>query len=96
MFIVDFQGKSEIFQCSPISNGSVLPSELPLRTDNTLSFCHFTKDNILGITNDLDANKAHGHDKISIRTLKICGDSVCRSRNTIFKDLLRTGRFPLE
>ena len=54
-YIVDFQEKSEIFnsffadQCSPISNGSVLPSELPLCADRTLSSCHFTKDDILQI-----------------------------------------------
>ena len=59
-FIVDFQEKSEIFnsfyadQCSPISNGNVLPSELPLRTGSSLSSCHFTKDNILRIINNLD------------------------------------------
>ena len=77
-FIVDFQEKSEIFnpffadQCSPISNGSVLPSELPLRKDSSLSSCHFTKDDILGIINNLDPNKAHGHDEISVR-IPICG-----------------------
>ena len=91
-FIVNFQGKSEIFnsfiadQYSPISNGSVLPSELPLRTDSSLSSCHFTKDDILRIINNLEPNKAHGHDEISICMLKICGDSIC----------LRTGIFPLE
>ena len=100
--IVDFQEKSEIFnsffadQCSPISNGSVLPSELPLRTDSSLPSCHFTKDDILRIINNLDPNKAHGHDEISIRMLKICGDSTCRPLSIIFKTCLRTGIFPLE
>ena len=28
--------------------------------------------------NNLDPNKAHGHDKIIICMLKICGDSICR------------------
>ena len=28
--------------------------------------------------NNLDANKAHGHDEISIRMFKSCGSSVCR------------------
>ena len=74
-YIVDFEEKSEIFnsfftdQCSPISNGSVLPSELLLRTDSTLSTCHFAKESILRIIkiiNKLDPNKAHGHDEISI------------------------------
>ena len=83
-------------QCSPISNGSVLPSELPWRTDSTLSTCHFAKEDILRIINNLDPNKAHDHDEISIRILKICGDSVCRPLNIIFKTCLRTGKFPLE
>ena len=62
-YIVDFQEKSEIFnsffadQCSPISNGSVLPSELPLRTDSTLPTCHFAKEDILRIMNHLDPVK---------------------------------------
>ena len=101
-FIVDFQEKSEIFhsffadQCSPISNGSVLPSELTLRTDSSLSSCHFTKDDILRIINNLDPNKAYDHDEISIRMLKICADSICRPLSIIFKTCLRTGIFPLE
>ena len=101
-YIVYYQEKNEIFnsffadECSPISNGSVLPSELPLRTDSTLSSCHFTKDDILQTINNLDPNKAHGHDKISIRMLKICGDSICKPLNIIYKTCLRTGKFPLE
>ena len=100
--IVDFQEKSEIFnsffadQCFPISNGSVLPSELPLWTDSTISSCHFTKDDILRKINNLDPNKAHGHDKISIRMLKIYNDSICRPLNIIIKACLRTGKFSLE
>ena len=90
-YIVDFQEKSEIFnsffadQCSPISNGSFLPSELQLRTDSTLSSCHFAKEDILRIINNLDLNKAQDHDEISIRMLKICRDSICRPLNIIFK-----------
>ena len=81
-YIVDFQEKSEIFnsffadQCSPISKGSILSSELSLCTDSTLSSCHFAKEDILQIINNLDPNKAHDHDEISIHMLKICGDSV--------------------
>ena len=101
-YIVDFQEKSEILnsffadQCSRSLNGSVLPSELPLRTDSTLSTCHFAKEDILRIINNLDPNKAHGHDEISIRMLKICGDSICRPLNIIFKTCLRASKFPLE
>ena len=101
-YIVDFQEKSEIFnsffadQCSPISNGSVLPSELPLRADGTLSTCHFTKEDILRIISNLDPNKAYGHDEISIRMLKICGDSIYRCLKIVFNTCLCTRKFPLE
>ena len=101
-YIVDFQEKSEIFnsffadQCFPISNGRVLPSELVLWTDSTISSCHFTKDGILRIINNLDPNKAHGHDEISIRMLKKYKDSICRPLNIVIKTCLRTGKFPLE
>ena len=99
-YIADFQEKKEILdsffadQCSPISNGSVLPSEFPLWTDSTLTTCHFAKEDILRIINNLDPNKAHGHDEISIRMLKICSDPICRPLNIIFKTFLRTGKFP--
>ena len=101
-YTVDFQEKSEIFnsffadQCCPISNGSFLPSELQLRIDSTLSSCHFAKEDILRIINNLDPNKVQGHDEMSIRMLKICGDSICRPLNIIFKTCLRASKFPLE
>ena len=63
---------------------------------NTLPSCHFAKEDILRIINNLDPNKAHGHDEISIRILKICGDSICRPLNIIFKTCLRASKFPLE
>ena len=99
--LLTFTKKSGIFnsffadQCSPISNRNVLPSELPLWTDSKLPSCNFTKDDTLRIINNLDPNKAHGPDEISICILKICGDSVCRSLNIIFKTCLCTGEYIL-
>ena len=101
-YIVDFKEKSEIFntffaeQCSLIPNKSVLPSQLTLLTENSLSTCNFSKKDILQIIRNLDSNKAHGHDMISIRMLKLCGDSICKPLELIFKTCLRNGRFPLE
>ena len=46
-YIVDFQVKCEIFsslfddQCLQISNGSLIPSGLPLQKDSALSFFFF-------------------------------------------------------
>ena len=44
----------------------------------------------------LNSNKAHGHENISIRMLKICGDTICKPLELIFKRALTTGVFPSE
>ena len=48
------------------------------------------------IIQNLDPNKAHGHDKISICMIKICGKSVCKPLNLIFNRCIDTDSFPLE
>ena len=45
---------------------------------------------------NLDLNKAHGHDKISIRMIKICGKSICKPLQLIFSQCIDTVSFPLE
>ena len=79
-------------QCSLIPNKSVLP----LLTENSLSKCNFSKRAILPITRNLDLNKAHGHDMISMRMSILCGDSICKPLGLIIKTYLRNGRFPPE
>ena len=89
--------KSEIFitffadQCSVIPSKSVLLSQLTLLTENSLCI----KD-VIQIIRQLDSNKAYGHDMIRIRTLKLCGDPICKPLELIFKTCLRNGRFLLE
>ena len=101
-YVTDFKEKSEIFnsffanQCSLIPNNSILPSELKLLTEHTLTSCDFSESDILQIINNQDSNKAHGHDMISIRMLKLCGEAICRPLNIIFKTCLNTGKFPSE
>lgn len=43
-----------------------------------------------------DLNKANVHDVISIRVLRLCGDSIRKPLETIFKTCLGFGIFPLE
>ena len=38
----------------------------------------FSEDDIAKLIQNLDPNKAHGHDQISIRMLKICGKTICK------------------
>lgn len=42
----------------------------------------------------VDPKKAHSHDKISIRMLKICSSSICKTLECIFCQLLVIGKFP--
>ena len=45
---------------------------------------------------NLDSNKLHGHDMISIPMLKICGKSICKPLDLIFQSCIKQGRFPTE
>ena len=43
---------------------------------------------------NLEANKSHGHDMLSIRMVKLCGESIYKPLNLIFKSCLETDQFP--
>ena len=83
-------------QCSLISNSSKLPSHIKYLTDNCLSFVSFSHDKIAKVIQNLDPNKAHGHDNISIRMVKVCGPSIYKPLEIIFNQCLETGVFPSE
>ena len=80
--VTDFKGKALIFnsvfpkQCSLIKKDSILPLRLHLLTDKRLSTVGFVSTDIWKIIRNLNENKAHGHDKISIPMLKICVNSL--------------------
>ena len=42
----------------------------------------------------LDVNKAHGHDVISIRMIKLCGKSIIPAISLIYKNCINSGIFP--
>ena len=101
-FITDFKEKAELFnsffakQCSLIRNDSELPTSLTFYTNNRLSTVSFSHEDVGKIIQNLNPNKAHGHDNISIRMLKICGSTIYRPLEIIFKEALSTGLFPSE
>ena len=101
-FVTDFKEKANIFnnffanQCSIVSNNSELPVTLTRKTHESLSTIDFSTDDILKIIRNLDPNKAHGHDMISIRMIKICDTSICRPLKLIFQACLESGKFPNE
>ena len=79
-----------------MSNNSVLPTNLPQLTSKCLDSIHFSSSDIAKIISRLDPNKAHGHDVLSIRMIKLCGNSICKLLSIIFKDYLNEGKFPHE
>ena len=101
-YVTKYKDKSELFnnffanQCSLIKNSSVLPSVLFKRTENVISSINFGSDDIAKIFQKLDPNKAHGHDMISIRMLKICGNSIYKPLQLIFRSCIKNGKFPSE
>ena len=99
---MDFKEKAELFtdfftmQCSLVNNNSELPSVLTKKTRKLLSTVEFPTNDILKIIRNLNPNKVHGHDVISIRMLKICDESICKPLRIIFRSCLENGTFPSE
>ena len=79
-----------------ISNSSELPLNLHYATEKRLNTLRFSNNDIEKIIQNLDPNKAHGYDKISIRMIKICDKSICKPLQLIFSQCIGTGSFPLE
>ena len=101
-FTTDFKQKAEIFnsyfskQCTPLINNSKIPSESPLKSNESLSCITFEINDIEKIIKNFDPNKCHGHDMLSICMWKLCGDSIYKLLNLIFKYCLKTSQFPSE
>ena len=99
-YITDFKQKAEIFnshfskQCSPLINNSKILSECSRKSNESLSSITFEINDIEKIIKNLDPNKSHGHDMLSIRMLKLCDESIYKPLNLIFKSCLETGQFP--
>ena len=100
-FITDFKEKPELLHCSffkqcfLLANHSELPPGLIFRTDKRLSSVTFSAEDIGKIIQGIDCNKSHGHDNISIRMLKICGDTICKPLEMIFTQALNIVCFHL-
>ena len=77
-----------------ISNNSVLPSSKYCITDKRLTTIKFNKDDILKIFRNLNVNKAHGHDNISIWMLKICYSVVTELLSVLLKNCVDCEIFP--
>ena len=98
-FITNFKSKATIFneffskQYNTLDNGSLLP-DLNYRTPNRLNDIKFSTSDLSKIIKDLNPNKSHGHDNLSIRMIQLCGDSILLPLTMIFKSAIQGGHFP--
>ena len=81
-------------QCTSLTNSSVLPSTISFKTHSRLNSISFEKEDVLKIMRNLNVNKAHGHDNISIRMLKICDSEVVEPLSLTYKNCVDSGISP--
>ena len=99
-YITKFNGKAKLLnnffanQCSLINSSSKRPSLFFKRTENVISSIDLGSNDIVKIIHNLDPNKAHGHDTISIRMLKICGKPIYKPLQLIFRSCIKNRKFP--
>ena len=80
-------------QCSPVVNSSVLPDKSYL-TASFLESVTISGSDILKTIRSLDIKKAHGHDDISIRMLKICDDAIVELLKILSVNSINQDVFP--
>ena len=99
-YVTDTQIKANIFnkffaeQCTPLINNSVLPVNQMFLTQSRLSSISFNEEEILKIVRALNINKAHGHDGISIRMIKICDKSLLKPLIILFENSTKSSCYP--
>ena len=64
-------------------------------TNTCLSTVRFSENDILKVIRKLDPRKAHGHDEISTRLLKLSDKAIYKLVHIIFTSCLETGVFPI-
>ena len=69
-------------------------AQLGKLTNKSLDTVNFSTDDISKIINNLDPNKANGHDMLSIWMIKLCGNSTCKPLSIILNGCLKEGKFP--
>ena len=100
-YVTDFKEKCQLFnsyfsgQCTLLKNISALPNTCS-KHNNILDTIIFSKEEIYKIIKNLDPNKAHDQDMISICMIKHCDISICKPLEIIFQNCLCSGKFPSE
>ena len=87
MFVTDIQTKANISNksfaepCTPLKNSSLLPLNQMFLTQSRFNTVDVNEHNLIRA---LNIHKAHGHDDISIKMIKICDKSLLKPLIYIF------------
>ena len=93
--ISNFRERANIFndffvqQCQPIANNSILPTNQVFYTQNRLRRFDIDCVKMSNLINGLNKHKAHGHDGISIRMVKLCNLTITKPLSIIYKNCLQ-------
>ena len=96
----DFEAKANHFnnffasQCTCLNNNSKIPKNQTYTTNTKLSWIKFENKDIINIIRSLNVDKAHDHDNISIRMLKICDNAIVEPLSIIFNNCINQSMFP--
>ena len=98
-FVSEFRTKANLFNdffasiCTPINNGSTMPP-FAYKTNVRINSFRINHNDISLIIKNLDSNKAHGCDNISIKMIQICGESIALPLKLLFETALKEKKFP--
>ena len=80
--------------CPPLKNNSVLPKSQIFLTQSRLSTLDFNEEELIKIIRNLNVHKAHGHDDISIRMIKMCDKSILKPLMLLFENSTKSSYYP--
>ena len=98
-FVLNFCTKANLFNdffasiCTPINNGSTMPP-FAYKTNVRINSFRINHNDISLTIKNIDLNKAHGCDNISIKMIQICGESIALPLKLLFETALKEKKFP--
>ena len=79
-------------KCTPLINNNVLSYSVDYNSTARRSSINFNNLDMLKVIKSRNVHKAHGHD-ISVRMIRICGQSLVKPLAIIFKNCIDSGIF---
>ena len=81
-------------QCTPLNNNNKIPENQTYTTYTKNFLIKLEDKDITNIIRSLNVYKAHGHDNVSIRILKICDTAIVQPLSTIFNNCIKQKYVP--